>query len=139
MQSIFSSNSDVTQQTCTAPAPPVLRWIAYLLVTILALVSWAVYRYSRELSRQYDERCRQAHAALMASGVYGESTKQIKEACGTDALTPEEQITYANKKAEIEGSIREFNCRDALEKYGVESEVTKQHCPGTEAGKKAGF
>jgi hypothetical protein len=68
-----------------------------------------------------------------------DNTLGIKEACGTGRLTPEEQAEIDRRKGEVEKSIRESNCEDALQQYGLESEVTKQQCPGTEVGKKAGF
>jgi hypothetical protein len=139
MQSLFDPNEHTPQDDANQPTSPLLKLIVGLLLGILVVGGWIAYRYERELERQKDERCSKAHAELLASGVYGTSTAGIKEACGTDQLTPEEQAVFQSNKAKIEKSIREYECGDALQKYGVNSEVTKQHCRGTEIGKKVNF
>jgi hypothetical protein len=140
MQSLFDPNPRSQAEVKHSRSP--VRLIVFLLLAILGVGGWGVYRYERELERQKQERCDKAHAEFMdsaKSGFFGGNTRWIKEACGTERLTPEEQAEIDRRKAEIEKSIRESACEDALQKYGVESEVTKQQCPGTEAGKKACF
>jgi hypothetical protein len=140
MQSLFNPNG--SPKEVKPSASPVLRLIVFLLLAILGIGGWGVYRYEEELGRQERERCDKAHAEFMdslRSGPFGRNTRWIKEACGTERLTPEEQAEIDRRDAEVERSLREGECEDALRQYGLESEVTKQHCPGTEAGKRAGI
>jgi hypothetical protein len=113
--------------------------IVALLVAILGIGSCGVYRYERELQRQQDARCAEAHSDLLAAGVYGRSTQGIKEACGNETLSAAEQAELNRRKTEVESSIRETDCDQAFQQYGFDSEVTKQHCVGTVVGKKMGF
>ena len=140
MQSLFDPNS--SRDEVKPSASPVLPLIVFLLLAIFGVGGWGVYRYEREVGRQEQERCNKAHADFMdstKSGIFGGDTRWIKEACGTERLTPEEQAEIDRRKGEVEKFIRESNCEGALQRYGLESEVTKQQCAGTAAGKKAWF
>src|SRR5437762_2214204 len=137
MQSLFETTHDSEPES--KPQSPLLRIIVALLLAILAIGGWGVYRYERELQRQQDERCAEAHSDAVAAGLYGVTTQGIKEACGNETLSAEEQAEVKRRQAEIESSNRESACDLAFQQYGLDSEVTKQHCVGTVIGKKMGF
>jgi hypothetical protein len=139
MQSLFDPNGSPGE--VKPSASPVLRLIVFLLLAILGIGGWGVYRYEEELGRQERERCDKAHAEFLnsMSSDIPNNTVGIKEACGTDRLTSEETAEISRRKAAAEKSNREYECENALQQYGLESEVTKQHCPGTEVGKRAGI
>lgn len=141
MQSLFDPNPRSSQDEVKQSDSPVPRLIVFLLLAILGVGGLEVYLYEGELARQKQERCDKAHAKFidsLRSGPFGRNTRWIKEACGTERLTPEEQAEIDRHDAEVVRSLREYECEDALRQYGLESEVTKKHCPGTEVGKKVG-
>src|SRR5689334_8880723 len=123
MQSLFEpKNEHESPEENKQIASPVLQLIVALLVGILFVGGWIAYRYEQEIQRQESERCGKAHADLLKAGVYGQSTAGIKDACGSTDLTTEEKARFIERRNEVEKSIREFQCKDALERYGLESE-----------------
>ena len=137
MQSLFDPNPHSRAEVKHSVSP--VRLIIFLLVAIFGVGGWGVYRYERELERQKQERCDKARAELFGTPLYGQTTRGVKEACGTERLTPEEKAEIDKRQAEVSKSNRESECEDAFQRYGLESEVTKQHCTGTELGKKMGL
>jgi hypothetical protein len=77
MQSLFDPNPRSQAEVKHSRSP--VRLIVFLLLAILGVGGWGVYRYERELERQKQERCDKAHAEFMdsaKSGFFGGKTSR---------------------------------------------------------------
>jgi hypothetical protein len=115
-----------------------------LLSAILLVGGWGLYSYRGEINRKAKERCEKAHAEFRAA-LYGTDwalttpnfEKEIEK--GDEGLSPEETTSLKEHRDALQQSYKEYLCEDALRTYGASSTPAKQHCPGTQIGKKAGF
>jgi hypothetical protein len=91
MQSLFDPSGSQPEVKPSGSSLP--RLAVFLLLAILGVGGWGVYSYERELGRQEQERCSKAHAEFLNSiySDFTQNTRGIKEACGTEKLTPEEK------------------------------------------------
>ena len=104
-----------------------------------------MYSYQSELNRKAKERCEKAHSEFRAA-LYGidwafttpNLEREIEKVCG-EGLNPEETASLKEHRDALQQSYKEYLCEDALRTYGASSTPAKQHCPGTQIGKKAGF
>jgi hypothetical protein len=120
-----------------------MKAVIVLLSVILLVVGLGLYSYQRELNRKANERCDKAHSEFqfaLAASDWPFTTPQLEKelkACG--GLTPTETVTLKQRREELNKSAQEAICEDDLRRYGADSTPAKQHCPGTQIGKKAGF
>jgi hypothetical protein len=117
-----------------------------LLSAILLVGGWGLYSYRGELNRKAKERCEKAHSELRTA-LYGTDwafttpniEKEIEKVCDGEGLNPEETASLKEHRDALQKRYEEYACEDALRAYGASSTPAKQHCPGTQIGKKAGF
>ena len=95
-----------------------------LLTAILLVVGTGVYSYRQELIRQAQVRCEEASRENPSV-----DPVDVRQKCYGIQPTAE-QLAVRDKQR------REDDCREALDQYGPQSEVSKQHCANTELGKK---
>ncbi len=95
-----------------------------LLTAILLMLGIGVYSYRQELTRQAHVRCEEA---LRTNPSF--DPVELRQRCYGIQPTAEE-LPVRDKQR------REDGCRVALDQYGPQSEVSKQHCANTELGKK---
>jgi hypothetical protein len=116
-----------------------------LLSAILLVGGWGLYSYQSDLNRKGKERCENAHSEFRAA-LYGTDwpfttpnlEREIEKVCG-EGLNPEETASLKEHRDALQKLSNEYLCEDALRAYGASSTPAKQHCPGTQIGKKAGF
>jgi hypothetical protein len=117
-----------------------------LLSAILFVAGLGLYSYRGELNRKAKNRCEKAHSEFRAA-LYGTDwafttpnlEKEIEKACDGEGLNPEETASLKEHRDALQKRYNESLCEDALRVYGASSTTAKQHCPGTQIGKKAGF
>src|SRR5436190_18358636 len=102
-----------------------------LLTAILLMVGIGVYLYRQELIRQAQVRCEEASRENP-----GFDPVEVRQRCYGIKPTAEQLAVRAEQLAVRDKQRREDECREALDQYGPQSEVSKQHCANTELGKK---
>ncbi len=98
-----------------------------LLTAILLVVGTGVYSYRQELIRQAQVRCEEASRENP-----GFDPVEVRQRCYGIQPTAEQLAVRDKQRRER----REDECREALDQYGPQSEVSKQHCANIELGKK---